>query len=157
MWVIKLLEKIFNTSWLPTVRNYPTSLYLINWKLINVVGSILYASYFGSRTCSKLFKSSHLHHCLRSVTMNFSIWLVMGVDRGELNGIFYLTCNISFKVCCCYGMEKWLSLPDRRVDETKTRESEDRFYEYSGWCLFKCWIIFVVYPDLYYDSTTLCR
>ena len=25
--------------------------------------------------------------------------------------------------------------------------------EYSGWCLFKCWIMFVVFPDLYYDPT----
>jgi len=37
------------------------------------------------------------------------------------------------------------------VREIKTRESE--VGEYSVWCLFKCWTMFVVFQDLYYDPT----
>jgi hypothetical protein len=49
----------------------------------------------------------------------------------------------------------FLSLSDRCVDETKARESEDKVDEYSRGegCLFKCWIMFVVFPDLYYNIT----
>jgi len=53
---------------------------------------------------------------LRTVAMIFPIWFVMIVDRGELNSIFCLTSNASWEG----GL---LSLSDRRVDETKTRES----------------------------------
>jgi len=62
---------------------------------------------------------------LESVTMNFPIWFVMAVDRGELIGIFCLACNVYFKVCCfATGWESGLlSLSDRCVDETKTRET----------------------------------
>jgi hypothetical protein len=79
----------------------------------------------------------------------------MAVDRGELSGIFCLTCNVSFKVFC-FAL-RWISslpsLSNRRVDETKTSESEDEVDKYSKWCLLKCWIMFVVLSDLYYDST----
>jgi len=64
---------------------------------------------------------------LRTVAMIFPIWFVMTVDRGELNSIFCLTCNVSCKDCCFTA--EWegglLSLSDRRVDETKTRESQN--------------------------------
>jgi len=107
-----------------------------------MVGSMLHASYFGSRTCRSYLspRFSTTVYGLRSITMNFPIWFVMAVDRGELNGIFCLTCNVSFKVCfIAMGWESGLlSLSDRHVDETKTRQTQDEFDEYSGWCLFKC-------------------
>jgi len=58
----------------------------------------------------------------------------MAVDRGELNYVFYLTCNVSFKLCCfATGWESGvLSLSARRVDETKTRKIEDEVDEYPG-------------------------
>ena len=31
--------------------------------------------------------------------MKFSIFFAMAADRGELNGIFCLACNVYFKVC----------------------------------------------------------
>jgi hypothetical protein len=66
--------------------------------------------------------------------MNFPIWFVMTVDRGELNDIFCITSNVSFKDCCfATGWESGLlSLSDRRVDETQTREYEDEIDEYPG-------------------------
>jgi len=48
------------------------------------------------------------------------------------------------------GESGLLSLSDRRVGEIK---SEDEVDEYSGAFLFKCSIMFVVFPDVYYDPT----
>ena len=58
----------------------------------------------------------------------------MAIDHGELSGIFRSTCNVSLKVCCfATGWESaLLSLSDRRVDETQTREYEDEIDEYPG-------------------------
>ena len=55
----------------------------------------------------------------------------MAVDRGELNDIFCLTSKMSFKVCYfATGWESGLLSPsDRRVDETRPRESEDEVDE----------------------------
>jgi len=110
------------------------------------------ASYFGLRTCmsSLNLRFSTIVYGLRSVTWNVSIWFMITVDREELNGIFCLTSGVSFKDCCfATGWESGLlSLSDIRVYETKIRESEDEVDEYSRGCLFKCWIMFVVFPDL---------
>ena len=63
--------------------------------------------------------------------------------------------NVSFKVCCfAMGWESGLlSLSDRCVVETKTRESKDEVDKYYGRYVFKCWIMFEVLSDLYYDPT----
>ena len=108
-----------------------------NWQLIKVVGSILHASYFVSRTCrsslNPRFSTTVYSLRLRYATMNLPIWFVMAVDRGELNGIFCLTCNVSFKVCCFATgwISGLLSLSDRRADENKTHQSEDEVDKYS--------------------------
>jgi len=58
---------------------------------------------------------------------------MMAVDRGELNNIFCLTSNVSFKVCCfVMGMESGLLPLSDSVDEMKTGESKDEIDEYSG-------------------------
>ena len=103
----------------------------------------MHTSYIGSRT-----RRSSLHprffttvNGLRSVTVNFPIWFVMAVDRGELNDIFCLTC-----IMC---LSKFVAL----LRDGKVGSCHCQIDAYYGWCLFKCWIIIVVFPDLYYDPT----
>jgi len=72
--------------------------------------------------------------------MNFSIWFVMAVDRGELNSIFFK--QVMF-------LSKFVVL----LRDGKVGSCHCQIDEYDGWCLFKCWIMFVVFSDLYYNPT----